>query len=98
MLTSSQRKFLRGEAHHLDPIVLIGKSGVTESLIGAAASALEAHELLKVRFNDFKDQKQDLAREIEEKTGSELCGMIGHVAIFFRQNPDPDKRKIVLPR
>lgn len=98
MLTSNQRKFLRGEAHHLDPVVLIGKSGVTDALIGAANAALEAHELIKVRFNDFKDQKSVLVREIETKTASELCGLIGHVAIFFRQHPDPEKRKIELPR
>jgi RNA-binding protein len=97
-LSSSQRKFLRAEAHHLDPVILIGKGGVTDALIGAANAALVSHELVKVRFNDFKDQKQELVRDIEARTGAELCGLIGHVAIFYRQQPDPDKRKIELPR
>lgn len=97
MLTSSQRKYLRGLAHHLDPVVLIGKAGVTDALIGAADTALGSHELIKVRFNDFKDQKKELVREIESRTHSELCGVIGHVAIFYRQQPDAEKRKIDLP-
>jgi RNA-binding protein len=98
VLTSSQRKFLRGEAHHLDPVVLIGKSGVTDALIGAANAALDAHELIKIKFNDFKDQRTELTHEVEERTQSQLCGLIGNVAILYRQQSDPDKRKIDLPR
>lgn len=97
-LTSSQRKFLRSEAHHLDPVVLIGKAGVTDALIGAINAALESHELIKVRFNDFKDQKVALIEDIQARTRSERCGMLGHVAILYRQQPDAEKRKIVLPR
>lgn len=97
-LTSAQRKFLRAQAHHLDPVVLIGKSGVTDALIGATSAALDAHELVKVKFNDFKDQKTDLIGEIVSRTKSELCGSLGHVAILYRQQKDEDKRKIELPR
>jgi len=96
-LSSHQRKFLRGLAHHLDPAVLIGKHGLTPTVVASADTALTAHELIKVRFNDHKDEKQALAREIESQTQSELCGMIGHVAIFYRQQRDPEKRKIELP-
>jgi len=97
-LTSAQRKFLRASAHHLDPVVLIGKQGVTDSLVRSAADALEAHELVKVRFNEFKDDKQELIRDIAFRTNSQLAGMIGHVAILFRYQEDPEKRKIELPR
>lgn len=98
MLTSSQRKFLRGEAHHLDPLVLIGKHGVTDALISAANAALEAHELIKVKFNDFKEQRAALVRDIETRTNSELCGLIGNVGILYRQHPEAEKRKIDLPK
>lgn len=97
-LTSSQRKFLRSEAHHLDPVVLIGKSGATDAIMGAIDAALESHELIKVRFNDFKDQKAALLEEIQSRTRSERCALIGHVAVLYRQQPDAEKRKIVLPR
>ena len=97
-LSSAQRRFLRSEAHRLEPVVLVGKGGATETLVGAVNMALEAHELIKVKFNDFKDQKEALLQEIEEKTGAARCGLIGHVAILYRQHPDADKRKIDLPR
>jgi len=96
-LTSTQRKYLRQVGHHLDPVVIIGKQGVTDMLVRAVTQTLEAHELVKVRFNEFKDQKRALAEEIEQRTGSHIVGMIGHVALFYKQQPDDEKRKIELP-
>lgn len=96
-LTSSQRKYLRRQAHHIDPVILVGKQGVTDQLVRAAAEALEAHELIKIRFNEFKDQKKELAANVAFRTGAELCGVIGHVAILYREHPEEDKRKIELP-
>lgn len=96
-LKGATRKYLRGLAHHLKPLVLVGQKGVTETLIEAVDEALELHELIKLKFNDFKDEKKTLAKEIEEKTRSEMVGMIGNVAIFYRQQPDEEKRKIQLP-
>lgn len=97
-LSSRQRKYLRSQAHALDPVVMIGKQGVTEALVKATRDALDAHELIKVRFIDFKDQKKQLAPELAETTGSELAGLIGHVAILYRQHPDEEKRHIRLPK
>lgn len=96
-LTSRQRKHLRAAAHHLEPVVLVGKQGVSHALVRAAADALEGHELIKVRFNDFKDEKRELAAEIARRTGSQLAGMIGHVAILYRQHPEEEKRRVHLP-
>lgn len=93
-LSSGQRKELRSKAHHLDPIVLIGNRGVTESLIKSIDSALEAHELIKIRFNEFKDEKKTLATQIAEETSASVAGLIGHVAILYREHPKPEKRKI----
>jgi RNA-binding protein len=96
-LSSQHRKYLRAQAHHLDPLVLIGKQGVTDTVIRAVAEVLDAHEILKIRFNEFKDQKDELLGEITRRTGAELVGTIGHVAILYRQHPEEEKRKIVLP-
>ena len=51
-------------------------------------------------FIDFKekDQKEEIAGAIEDETSSELVGMVGHIAIFYRQHRDPDKRKINVPK
>ncbi len=93
-LTGAERKYLRGLAHHLDPVVHIGKTGLTPSVLSALDEALEHHELIKVRFQDFKDQKRELAQTIAQESRSAIVGSIGHVFIFYRQHPDPDKRKI----
>jgi len=97
-LSGKQQKYLRGLAHGLSPVVLIGTRGVAEEQIRTIEDALLAHELIKVRFLDYKEEKRELARVIAEKTGSVLAGIVGHVAIFYRPHPDQKKRRIVLER
>jgi RNA-binding protein len=96
-LTGSERKYLRALAHHLKPVVQIGKTGLAPNVLDAIDHALEHHELIKVRFLDFKDQKRELAATIVQASHSDLIGAVGHVLMFYRQHPDPDKRKIVMP-
>jgi RNA-binding protein len=96
-LKSSQRKYLRGEAHHLKPLVMVGTKGVTEQLLGSVDLALKDHELIKVKFGDFKEAKKEISEEIAKATKSELVGLIGNIAIFFRPCPQTEKRKIKLP-
>ena len=96
-LTAQQRKFLRSKAHHLDAFVLVGKAGVTDGLIQSIDNALNAHELIKVRFNDRKDEKKEFTAEIADRTNSAIGGLIGHVAILYRPHPEAEKREIVLP-
>lgn len=93
-MTSAQRKRLRSLAHHLDPVVMIGKHGLTDTVISATNEALDAHELIKVRFLEHKDEKKALTEQLTEATRSELAGLVGHVAILYRQHEDPEKRKI----
>ena len=95
-LSSGQRKELRSKAHHLEPVVLIGNNGVTENLIRSVDSALGAHELVKIRFNEHKQEKKELTVQIAEDTDSSVAGIIGHVAILYRQHPTAEKRKIKL--
>lgn len=97
-LKSSQRKFLRGEAHHLKPLVMVGTKGVTEQLLGSVDLALKDHELIKIKFGDFKEAKKEISEEIAKATQSELVGLIGNIAIFFRPCPQTEKRKIKLPK
>ena len=97
-LTGSQAKYLRGLAHGLQPIVFVGQKGLTDAVITSAQVAFNRHELIKVKFVDFKEKKQkkELAAALEINTGSLMAGMIGHVAIFYRPHEDPEKRKIDL--
>lgn len=96
-LAGSQRTYLRGLAHKLRPVIQVGKNGITDELIKAVDDALNIHELIKVKFVDFKEEKKELSQDIADRTSSEAVGLIGNVAIFYRQNPDEEKRKITLP-
>jgi RNA-binding protein len=100
MLTGAEKKYLRGLAHSLKPIVVVGQKGLTDALALALDQAFADHELVKVRFLEFKEkeQKRELIGMIETKNACACCGMIGHIAIFYRQNPDVEKRKIDFSR
>jgi RNA-binding protein len=95
-LTSAQRQFLRKLAHALKPVVQIGKNGLSDSVFAAADQELDSHELIKVKFVDFQDQRREFAQELATRSKAELIGVIGNIAIMYRQNPDPEKRKIRL--
>lgn len=99
-LESFQRKYLRGVAHRLKPIILIGQKGLTREVLLSTEQALERHELIKVKFNEFKEKKQktQICEQLERETGSTMVGLIGHTAVFYRMQKDPQKRKIFLPR
>ena len=97
-LSSSQRSYLRSQAHHLEPVVLIGKHGTTDGTIESIDRVLEARELIKIKFREFKDEKLSLSEKIAELTNSQVVGVIGHTVIIFRQNPDSDKRQIHIPQ
>ena len=96
-LSSKQRSYLRSQAHHLEPVVLIGKNGITEGTIEAVNKALNARELIKIKFREFKDNKQSISDEIAASANCHVVGMIGHTVILFRQNSDPEKQNICLP-
>ena len=96
-LTGAQRKHLRGLAHGLDPVVHLGQQGLTDAVREEIDHALEVHELIKLRFVDFKDEKKQLTGEIAQDLDAHVAGTVGHVAILYRRHPDPEKRKIHLP-
>jgi RNA-binding protein len=95
-LTGTQRKYLRGVAHSLKPVVLIGLEGLSASVIKTIKKAFDDHELIKIKFNKFKEEKKAYCSNIESETNSEMIGLIGNVGIFYKQHPDPRKRKIDL--
>lgn len=97
-LKGSHRTYLRGLAHKLKPVIQVGRSGVSVEVLAAIDEALSCHELIKLKFMEFKEQKDELSRLIAERTASELVGRIGNMAIFYREHPEEDKRRIKLPR
>jgi len=96
-MKGSTRKYLRSLAHHLKPVVMVGKNGISSQLIASTEVALNDHELIKVKFGEFKEEKKEISAEIAQSTKSELIGIIGNIAIFYRPHPQPEKRKIKIP-
>ena len=96
-LTGAQRKYLRGMAHYLKPVVQVGKNGLTDAVVESIDEALDIHELIKVRISDPGGQKRELSHEIADRTGSAWVGMVGFVLTLYRQQGDPEKRTIELP-
>lgn len=97
-LTKGQRQYLRRFAHDLRPTVQIGKNGVTPQLIASVEHELDAHELVKVKFMDFRDEKGAIARDLSAQLDAALVAEIGNIAILYRQQRDPSRRKVILPR
>ena len=95
-LKYSQRKKLKALAHELRPVIQVGKKGLTVELEAAVDAALLDHELIKMKFIGFKEEKREITDAIAEKSGCIVVEVIGHVAILYRPHPDEKKRKIVV--
>lgn len=98
-LTSKQKHYLRGLGHHLRPGIMLGREGLTDNFISAAAAVLDAHELIKVKVgNGCPMDKREAAEAIAGRTGSEVVQVLGNTVIVFRENPERHhKHRIKLP-
>ena len=96
-LRGYQRSYLLKTAHKLKPVVMIGRDGYTEGVRAALDNALDLNEVVKLKFQDYKEEKQEIAQKLAEGTQSTLVRVIGNVAVFFRPHRDAEKRKIFLP-
>ena len=94
-LTGKQRRYLRGLAHDLKPIVLVGQRGLSEGLIENFEAALLAHELVKVKVHEG-DGLVEVAEAFYEATEAQLAQRIGFTLIFYK--PHPENPTIKLPR
>jgi RNA-binding protein len=91
-LSDTQRRFLRGRAHSLKPVVQIGSVGLTEGVVRETERALHDHELIKVRVRGAdRDARDALFSELVGRTGSELVDRIGHVAVLYRARTQPPR-------
>ena len=97
-LKGYQRGYLTRKAHGLQPVVHIGKFGLTDEVVTAVDRALADHELIKVKFVNFKDERNDLARDVSAKIDATLVRVVGNIAIYYRHQTDPQKRVVHLPK
>ena len=95
-LTTKQRQFLKGLAHHLSPVVMLGGNGLTEGVLAEIDNALNHHELIKVKIAGAdREVKQLIIDAIVRETNAVNVQTIGHVLVLYRQSDD---KKITLPK
>jgi RNA-binding protein len=95
-LTERQLRFLRGKAHGLRPVVLLGHKGLTDNVVAETIQALRSHELIKVRVRTAgRDERAALLAALVERADCTLVTRIGHVAVLYR--PAEPIPRLVLP-
>lgn len=96
-LSGKQRGFLRSLAHHIQPLVQIGKEGLSDGVVEAVVTALRDHELIKVRvLESAPEDRGELAGPLADATGAHLVGEVGRIVILYRMHDE--KPTIELPR
>lgn len=86
-LTNAQVRQLKAQAQRMKATLKVGKEGLTPAFIAALDEALKHNELLKVKFDDLKDQKKELTPELAAKSHSHLVTRVGNVVVLYRPKP-----------
>ena len=89
LLTSADRRRLRGKGQLLEPVLKVGHNGIGGNFLESVIRELELHELIKIKFTDFKEDRHELAEKIAEGSDSALVQVVGHVAVFYRPKTKP---------
>ncbi len=92
VLKRDQRLELRAQAHHLEPVVLLGANGLTQAVIQEVDRALTAHELIKIRVpGDDREERDEIFEQLLDTLGAARIQAIGKLLVLWR--PSPEKRK-----
>ena len=84
-LPSAEVRKLKAAAQRLKASVHVGKAGLSPQFLAAVSQELARHELIKLKFDDFKEERKELSKRIAKETSSHLIWMVGHVAVFYRK-------------
>ncbi|MCX7042653.1 MAG: ribosome assembly RNA-binding protein YhbY [Gammaproteobacteria bacterium] len=96
-LSNPQKRYLRGLAHDLKPVVMVGAKGITANLVAELDSALEQHELVKVKVAaEDRDSRDAFIADLATQATAELVSRIGHTAVLYRRSKD--KPLVILPK
>ncbi len=87
-MNSADKKKLRAEAHLLNPVVMIGQSGLSAAVLAEIEQTLNTHELIKIKIRAERDERKLISEKICTDTGAELIQSIGQIAVIYRLNPN----------
>ena len=94
-LTEAQKRHLRGLAHKLKPVIMVGDAGISDSLLKEFDSTINHHELIKLRFRVTDRQQRDaLIAELCVLGCANLVARTGHTAVLYRPNPEAPKLRL----
>jgi RNA-binding protein len=86
-LTNSQLRYLRGLSHQLMPVVMVADKGLSENVLAEIETALDHHELVKIKLRSDRDTRGEWIDEIVRRFNAQRVQSIGQVACFYRRNP-----------
>jgi RNA-binding protein len=86
-LSNREVRGLKARAQLLKPMLKVGKDGLSPAFLKAVDDALAHHELVKVKFDEFKEQKKELGPKLAESSSANLIMQVGHVVVLFRRKP-----------
>jgi RNA-binding protein len=86
-LNNAQIRKFKAAAQLMEPMLKVGKAGLSEGFVRTVSEVLDQHELVKIKFAEFKEQKKELAPLLAEKTGSHLVMRVGNVMVLHRPRP-----------
>lgn len=97
-LSTKHKQILRSQAHHREPVVFIGKEGLSSTLMASLEAAFMAHELIKIKIGqNCPVERNAVAQKLTQTTGAVLVQIIGRIIVLYRPNPDVEvAKKIVL--
>jgi RNA-binding protein len=87
-LSPAERQKLKGLAHKLEPVVTVGAHGLSSAVIAEIDRSLKSHEIIKVRVNADRDERESMLEEICAKTGAQPVQHIGKILVLFRETPE----------
>ncbi|MFW5826770.1 MAG: YhbY family RNA-binding protein [Alkalispirochaeta sp.] len=96
-LEGHQRAALMKYAHDLKPVAAVGKHGLTPEVAAHVDRELAQHELIKVRFTDYKSVRHEITEQLSRDLSAALVQVIGHVGVLYRPAENAEDRTIPLP-
>jgi len=98
-LTSTVRRGLRAQAHHLHPVIMIGEAGLTPAVLKEIDLALKSHELIKIRaLGDDRNRRKSLSGDICTALDASPVQQIGKILVIFRPRPEQAHEAKSAPR
>ncbi len=97
-MNSVRKKRLKTQAHALKPVIIVGQSGLTESVLKELEVTLDTHELIKIKIRAEKEERKQIQELIVTKTRAEFIQSIGQTIVIYRKKPEQKQEKNTGPR